>query len=190
MDLKKYIKVYDNCCNLNQVGNFLKYINNKATFKDATIINDGKNPKVDKNIRNTKIWTPSDDKLSDVHWLNFYTSIIKTCINIYHQDLSVNTSTTGINRLSVLKYEEGGFYETHTDYHLTQPRNLSVIFFLNDDYEGGSLLFKNPNNLKKNILEVKPKAARIIVWPSNFLYPHQVKTVLKGTRFTIVAWAI
>jgi Rps23 Pro-64 3,4-dihydroxylase Tpa1-like proline 4-hydroxylase len=188
MDIKKYIKVFDNCCKLEQVGNFLKFINNKVSFDDATIIGNGNKPVLNKSVRNTNIWTPSDKNLSDIHWLNFYTALFKSHWQRYEQELNINTCSSGMNRLSVLRYQEGGFYNTHTDYHLKEPRNLSIIFFLNDDYQGGSLSFKDPGNYKKTILEIKPKSARMVMWPSNFLYPHQVTKILKGVRYTIVAW--
>ena len=31
---------------------------------------------------------------------------------------------------------------------------------------------------------------RMIIWPSTFLYPHTVKPVTKGTRYSVVAWAL
>ena len=64
---------------------------------------------------------------------------------------------------------------------------MSCIYFINDDYEGGDLHFKYPNS--DDVTVIQKKRNRIIVWPSNFLYPHSVKEVTKGERYSVVAWA-
>jgi len=75
----------------------------------------------------------------------------------------------------------------HTDHHASIPRTISVIIFLNNDYEGGELNFYNSftNEIFKT---VKPSPGRCIMWPSNFMYPHSVSPVTKGTRYAIVSW--
>ena len=37
---------------------------------------------------------------------------------------------------------------------------------------------------------VEKKANRMIIWPSNFLYPHSVKPVTEGIRYSVVSWAL
>lgn len=59
---------------------------------------------------------------------------------------------------------------------------LSVIGALNDDYEGGALVF---NGVK----EITLKAGSILVFPSTFLYPHEIKPITKGVRYSFVSWA-
>jgi predicted 2-oxoglutarate/Fe(II)-dependent dioxygenase YbiX len=68
------------------------------------------------------------------------------------------------------------------------PRTMSCILLLNNDYEGGNLCFRNPDGSGEWEVEVKPN--RMIIWPSNFLYPHTVKPVTKGKRYSVVAWAL
>jgi predicted 2-oxoglutarate/Fe(II)-dependent dioxygenase YbiX len=53
--------------------------------------------------------------------------------------------------------------------------------------KGGELSFKTLADDKETIF--KPIPGSLIIWPSNFLYPHCVKPVTKGTRYSIVAWA-
>lgn len=47
--------------------------------------------------------------------------------------------------LQVLKYKEGGFYKLHQDsfYDEQNPRTVTAIIALNDDYEGGETVFPN-----------------------------------------------
>ena len=67
-------------------------------------------------------------------------------------------------------------------------RIYSCVFLINDDYEGGELAFKYPKS--DEILKVEKKKNRLIIFPSNFLYPHTVLPVTKGERYSVVAWAL
>ena len=84
----------------------------------------------------------------------------------------------------LLRYKEGQFYTEHTDHFKEQPRTLSVSINLNDDYDGGEFAFFNREIIAKN-----PKGS-VIVFPSNFMYPHEVMPVTKGTRYTIITWLV
>jgi predicted 2-oxoglutarate/Fe(II)-dependent dioxygenase YbiX len=33
------------------------------------------------------------------------------------------------------------------------------------------------------------KAGQLMVFPSNFLFPHKVETVTEGTRYSFASWA-
>ena len=59
---------------------------------------------------------------------------------------------------------------------------LSILGLLNDDFEGGQLIFFEDKKI--NI-----KQGDLLIFPSNFLYPHIVEPVTKGTRYTYVSWA-
>lgn len=59
---------------------------------------------------------------------------------------------------------------------------VSMIGILNDDYEGGDLVFFND-------YKVKTKTGDLIIFPSCFLYPHTIEEVTKGTRYSFVSWA-
>ena len=39
-------------------------------------------------------------------------------------------------------------------------------------------------------LTIKKIKNRLIVWPSNFLFPHSVQPVSSGERYSIVSWAL
>lgn len=85
---------------------------------------------------------------------------------------------------NLLKYEIGQFYTTHTDSFKDGPRAVSCSFILNDDYEGGEFAFFDRElvyNLKKG---------SCIMFPSNFMYPHEIMPVTSGTRYSIVTWFV
>jgi predicted 2-oxoglutarate/Fe(II)-dependent dioxygenase YbiX len=84
----------------------------------------------------------------------------------------------------LLKYGIGQFYKEHIDSFKDRPRAVSCSFMLNDDYEGGEFSFFDRElvyNLKKG---------SCIMFPSNFMYPHEVMPVTSGTRYSIVTWFV
>jgi hypothetical protein len=84
----------------------------------------------------------------------------------------------------LLRYKEGQFYTQHTDSFKARPRAVSCSFILNDDYEGGEFAFFD-RELKYNL-----KKGSCIMFPSNFMYPHEIMPVTSGTRYSIITWFI
>ena len=82
----------------------------------------------------------------------------------------------------LLRYEPGNMFHNHFDASKTYPRIVSVSMFLNDDFEGGELQFKEFD------LKIKPEAGDIIVFCSGFPYMHQVAPVATGIRYAVVKW--
>jgi len=84
-----------------------------------------------------------------------------------------------------LKYQsqDKGHYDWHTDDNAQHaPRTLTCILGLNDDYRGGKLKVIDDDNsfhIRKN---------QLILFPSNFLYPHKVEPVIEGERRVLVIW--
>jgi len=91
-----------------------------------------------------------------------------------------------INQIDLLKYSFNGKYQVHTDHFTPTARHLSIIMNLNDDYEGGDLIFTDQK--EKEIKRLKLGKGSIVFFPSNFMYPHGIQPITKGTRYSIVAW--
>ena len=87
-----------------------------------------------------------------------------------------------IEELSFLKYKKGGFYKIHSDEDFLWKcvnewyRLISYVYFVNDDYSGGKLVF--PQHDQK----IHPKKNRLVIFPSNWCFEHKVEPVIKGTR--------
>jgi len=84
----------------------------------------------------------------------------------------------------LLKYDVGCFYKPHVDSFKDHPRAVSCSFVLNDDYEGGEFAFFDRG------LTYKIEKGSCIMFPSNFMYPHEVTLVTSGTRYSIVTWFV
>jgi predicted 2-oxoglutarate/Fe(II)-dependent dioxygenase YbiX len=190
MGLKDFIKIYNSSLNVEVIASLIKYLNDKQQFSDASVVGTKENPNpVIKKIRNTKSNDFDTTTYSGIHWKNFLFHYILEHYNMYKKSFPL-VQIERMSNIDPLLYEEGGFYKMHTDHHGNFPRTLSVIIFLNNDYEGGKLNFHSPLEDNKIFLEVEPKPGRLVMWPSNFLYPHSVSPVTKGKRYTIVSWMI
>ncbi len=84
----------------------------------------------------------------------------------------------------LLRYKEGEFYTQHTDSFKNQQRSLSCSIQLNEDYDGGEFALFD----REMMIRTKPGSA--IVFPSNFMYPHEIMPVIKGTRYSIITWLV
>jgi hypothetical protein len=107
----------------------------------------------------------------------------------YVQDLNMPwfDKYQGYTHVRFNKYAENKMMALHAD-HIHSMFDgerkgipiLSVLGVLNDDYEGGEFyLVDEKTDLSKG---------DIIVFPSNFMYPHKVEPVKKGTRYSYISW--
>ena len=114
----------------------------------------------------------------------------------YHAKFSRRES--GLNFLPVkqlvgmrlIRYHQGESMDNHVDKYPDPDTGAelwpSVTFTMNmnDDYIGGEL------DLLDGKLVCKAVARQCIMFPANFLYPHSVHMVEKGTRYSLVGWFI
>ena len=95
----------------------------------------------------------------------------------------------GYTYIKYNKYSVGNLMEKHID-HIHSIFDgtikgipiLSIIGLLDDKFEGGEIeMFKDT--------KITLKAGEVLIFPSNFQYPHMVCPVTKGTRYSFVSWA-
>ena len=143
---------------------------------------------VDKQTRDTQIvpMGPLYPKIEDL-----FRNAVKNIINPFYQ-CEVDSSEIP----QVLSYGIGGHYKPHIDgesiwmtprgekiWKKSTDRDLSIVFYLNDDFEGGDFIFPE---LK---IRVRPEPGMMVCFPSNHHYSHGVEPVTKGKRYSIVSWA-
>ena len=97
-------------------------------------------------------------------------------------------SWQGYSEVRFNRYREDTQMKLHCDHiHSMFDGNrkgiptLTILGSLNNDYTGGELVFWQDTI-------VPLKAGEIMIFPSNFLYPHRVDLVKKGTRYSYVSW--
>lgn len=84
----------------------------------------------------------------------------------------------------LLRYRKGQFYIQHTDSFKHQQRSVSCSFLLNDDYEGGEFAFFDRE------IVISGSKGSIVMFPSNFMFPHEIMPVTSGTRYSIITWYV
>jgi len=190
--LTTYIRGFDNVLDKKLLNTFLKVCQNDINYTDGKIMSRPKeaiSEKIDKSARNVGMYSLSNFKeksLTMVHWSSILTNVFHEQILRYVNQLKIYANVN-INDIQILKYKVGGHYKIHVDSGPKVFRTLSLIYFLNDNYEGGNLCFGLPNT---NVtFDIPKKDNRLIIWPSNFMYPHTVTPVTKGERYSVVAWA-
>lgn len=82
----------------------------------------------------------------------------------------------------LLKYELDDFFITHTDSSRRYPRQVSTVYYVNDDYSGGELSFPYIG------ITIKPKAGELVIFPSTNLFSHQAEKITDGVKYSLANW--
>lgn len=147
----------------------------KDSFIDATLVGNI----VDKKIRNTSIIRT-----------NSFRGVGATLTGIglaaNHQNWKFDI--THSNQCEFLKYDESGHFNFHIDTvlheRIEETRKLTVLLFLNDDFEGGKLYLQYGTDK----IYPSQNAGDVLVFPS-FL-AHSVEPITSGIRRSIVTWLV
>jgi len=166
--------------------NLSEYIEVRPMQK-ATLLKDGKD------IQDTKHRNVYNYGLNekDEHDLLYKKLIFNTCsdaIKKYQKIFPSLYQELKLESINLLKYVEGNFYKKHIDAFHKVNRQLSFIINLNEGYEGGELIFYYPNNEQFAYSKIELKTGDLIMFPSNFMYPHSVQPIISGIRYSIVCW--
>ena len=179
MNIQDYIKVYENVvdeklCDLIMSAR-LDYKSSTFSDHDGTIENSEDRVIMD------DFWIT--DKIEAIYnpLLDCYMKVAR----LYEEDFSL-LKLKRSTWFRINKYGPGGFMSEHIDniHHSHEQEygfpEASLLFFLNDGYEGGEFIVADTM--------YKPKRNSAIIFPSNFMFPHSVNKIIKGTRYSIVTW--
>jgi len=184
-NLKDYVRIYDDFLDKDfckevveelQSNNWQKHAFYRAATQDSISYDDDLSVSYSNSVNgeliNKKIWSAIEQY------------VIKDFSFIHKW----NNGWNGYSQVRFNKYETGTKMALHCDHiHSMFDGNrkgipiLSVLGALNDDYEGGELWMWESE-------KIELKAGSIMIFPSNFMYPHRVDTVTKGTRYSYVSW--
>ena len=82
----------------------------------------------------------------------------------------------------IMKYDTGQEFINHMDDSTEHHRQVSAVYFLNDNYLGGEL------NFPRFKISIKPNANQMILFPSSYVYNHSVSPIIEGEKYSIVSW--
>ena len=180
------IIIKDNVIPQEHIEEIMLLTNNTKDISQATIINDkAEGGETNLETRNT-LWYNITEQMAK----NFEQAVAECFRNIVAP--KYNCQFKSYEPVQFLGYPVGGHYKAHNDgesfnYETRQwekcmDRDVSFLFYLNDQYGGGELEFCDLG------LTIKPKRGMMIAFPSYKDFPHKVHPVTWGHRYTLVSW--
>jgi len=135
-------------------------------------------------VLNTKFLINSDPVLKTMGNLAYsLSSNIKRGIEMYTKEYPQGGYMNPPEKINtLLRYRSGQKFHFHDDWGPLNNRLISYLIYLNDDYSGGEIDFKNIG------IKFKPKANSMVIFPSNFLFSHEALPVESGEKFAVVNW--
>jgi hypothetical protein len=83
----------------------------------------------------------------------------------------------------LLSYEETQKLTWHADNGAPHPCLVSMVYYLNDDYEGGEVEFKDHIGTP-----FKPSAGDLLIFPSSVDYVHRVLPITSGRKYAAISF--
>jgi len=160
--------------------------NNTKDIAQATIVND-EIPEGETNteVRNTLWYSMPEEMGKNLE------EAVAACFRNFVVP-RYNCEFKSYEPVQFLGYPVGGHYRGHIDgesfnfetrqWESCMPRDVSFLFYLNDQYGGGELEFYDLG------LTIKPKKGMMIAFPSYKEFAHKVHPVTWGHRYTLVSW--
>ena len=161
--------------------------NNTKDISQATIINNDKadNSETNLEVRNTLLYNIPEEMAKNLE------QAVAACFR-EHIAPKYNCQFKSYEPVQFLGYPVGGHYKGHNDgeifndktrqWEKTMERDVSFLFYLNDQYGGGELEFYDLG------LTIKPKKVMMIAFPSYKDFAHKVHPVTWGHRYSLVCW--
>lgn len=156
--------------------------------KQAAVIGDKNERKIDKKYRNSNITWLEDQWIYDEIYPYIYTA---------NRSAGWNFNWNCSEKIQFTMYSKKQHYDWHRDSFIKPDedgriRKLSVTIQLNDDsqFDGGELQFAfdndKPTEKRKITICKEAGLGSIIVFPSHTW--HRVTPVTRGTRYSLVMW--
>ena len=182
-DIRDYVKIYDNFLNKNFCKNIIKEIKDNNWEKHNFFTYEKKFVQYKNEFFVSWDKSKLKQELQNKLWYAIERYILKDFKNF-----KWFSGWHGYSEVRFNKYNKTTKMEEHCDhiYSLFDGTIkgiplLSIVGCLNEDYEGGEFIMWQTEKIEI------PEGA-VLIFPSNFMYPHKVNPVTKGTRYSYVSW--
>ena len=183
MNVKDYVKIYDDFMDADLCKTIVEELQTSRwemhQFYDSATKN---YVSYDKELSVSYLTSPASRQLQDKMWHAIHRYLFEDFRTEWYSSWSGYT-TVRYNRYNVdtrMKLHCDHIHSMFDGERKGVP-TLSILGSLNDDYEGGDLVMWETD-------KIQLKAGSIMIFPSNFMYPHRVDEVIKGTRYSYVSW--
>jgi len=186
LDLRNYIKVYDGFLDPPMCSFALADLENRADWSAHQFYNpqtgDLYSTENELDVSYTDI--PIRQIINDRLWHALERYILHD-----FKDFSWWGKWNGYAPIRFNRYTENSNMKMHCDHiHSLFDGNrkgvpvLTMVGLLNDDFDGGEFIMWEDELIPMS-------AGSLVIFPSNFLYPHRVNPVTYGTRYSFVTWS-
>lgn len=183
--LTDYVKVYENTFTKEECEKVIEE-NEKADWQKHSYYNPATNTysSYDNDLSVSKPVGPLGQAVQDKLWdvINTYIRTDMAHMNNWF------SSWNGYSQVRFNKYDETTEMRIHCD-HINSLFDgqrkgvpvLTILGALNEGYEGGEFVM-----FEDKIIEMP--TGSVVVFPSNFLFPHEVRPIKSGVRHSFVSW--
>jgi predicted 2-oxoglutarate/Fe(II)-dependent dioxygenase YbiX len=185
-DIKSYLKIYKDFLDPNLCKETVKNLSNSPWQKHHY-----HNPSsdtehsYDDDLFVTHEEIPEKNEINQLVWKALEKYVVKDFKDLHKWFSGWN----GYTHIRFNRYDPSTQMRIHCDHIHTvfdgQRKGvpiLTILGSLNNDYTGGEFVM-----WEDEIVELP--AGAIAIFPSNFLYPHEVRPVKTGVRYSYVSWA-
>jgi hypothetical protein len=182
-NLIDYVKVYKNHLPIDLCKSAIKNLKN-INWEEHKFYNSKTKEYVQFDNEFLMSWNdiPEKEEISNQIWFALNNYICKD-FNNFNSWFDGWHGYTGVR---FNKYDINTKMKLHCD-HIQLPDNkgipsISVLGLLNDEYEGGEFIICGNH-------KIELPTGSVVVFPSNFMFPHEVKPVKSGIRYSYISWA-
>ena len=183
-DIRDYVKVYKKFLSKALCEDLINDLK-KANWKEHYFYNTKEGlTQYDHEFEVTQINTDSQQILHKMIWRVIQKYILKD----FQEFDSWWNGWNGYTNIRFNKYDVTTQMEEHCDHihsmfdgNIKGIPTLSIVGCLNDDYKGGDFIMWQTE-------KIEIPSGSIMVFPSNFMYPHKVTSITEGVRYSFVSW--
>jgi predicted 2-oxoglutarate/Fe(II)-dependent dioxygenase YbiX len=112
---------------------------------------------------------------------------VSEAVKQYTEKLKTGKIISFFSDIRFNRYKSGTLMASHID-HIHSLFDgeckgvpvLSIVGVLNDDFEGGDFICREK--------KIPLKGGDVLIFPSCFMFPHEVKEITSGARYSFVMW--
>lgn len=185
------LNIYENAISKEKCNLYINTLESKLngqtrySWKEATVTNSAKPIKSardcsDFKYKHTDLGPVNDENFELIEMHQDLYNIVKSCVDDYANYWGINV--VYYEAFNFVKYNgPGQQFKIHADHGPAYNTTVSVVVYLNDNYEGGELYFPRLDNLV-----YKPKIGDIAIFPSNYIYEHASRDMIDGIKYSVV----